>query len=85
MWEGILYLKAGFRRPVRRGPIWPLEDAQGAIPVCWCSRCGAEVFSPEESLCCRCRSSVKGADQNENKAVPQSLSDLYKSPGSQRV
>ena len=61
MWNCMVYLKSGYRRPVRLRPCLPGEDAQGAIPMGWCCRCGGEVFGAGE-LClasCQCLTAVE--------------------------
>ena len=54
MWNCMVYWKPGYRQPVRLGPCRPGEDAQGAIPMGWCCRCGGEVFGAGE-LCVHCK------------------------------
>lgn len=51
----IIYTKSHNRKPVRLGKYPVLSDLQAAVPACWCSRCGAEVYRSGRTLCDRCR------------------------------
>lgn len=51
----LVYLRSHCRRPVRLTGLFGCRDAQAALPLSWCSRCGMEVFEPEEDICVRCK------------------------------
>lgn len=54
MYNGIVYLYPGRRRPIWIGP-YRNPDTQGRLPRWWCPFCGREVFEEEHLLCDRCR------------------------------
>ena len=45
------------RTVLRRRPIFPV-DWQALPPYGWCVRCGAEVYTPGQELCVRCRREI---------------------------
>ena len=51
-----VYCKDHRRRPIRFGRRPVFRDMQADIPQAWCSRCGSEVFEPQQDHCIRCRS-----------------------------
>lgn len=54
MWQKVVYLRSGRRRPVRVVLYRAGEDLQSAIPAGWCEKCGAEVYEFGEVLCDQC-------------------------------
>jgi len=51
-----------------------VADKQGEIPVYWCESCGAEVYTPEETLCKRCKR--RRGEDIYGESLPQSLPEL---------
>ena len=43
------------RRPILLRKPLGLHDPQSLPPVCWCIRCGKEVYRQEGNLCDPCR------------------------------
>ena len=57
--------KREIKRTVFRGVVlWP-EELQALPPWGWCDRCGAEVYTPGDALCRRCKKEFTGGIENE--------------------
>ena len=59
----VLYGK--HRRPVWIGPRLGMQDLQGAIPRCWCARCGSEVFLTGKIYCKRCEKGEENYEETD--------------------
>lgn len=55
MVNGIVYLKANKRMPVRLQSVICLRDMQQDIPANWCIACRRELYGPGQQLCRRCK------------------------------
>ena len=65
--RSVVYLRSGFRRPVRLRRVSGFADVQGRLPFGWCESCGAEIFDGIQALCGRCKRRME--DENEGESL----------------
>lgn len=66
MYYGIVYLKTRGRMPVCLLPGVHPRDRQQDIPANWCVQCRRELYSPDETLCRRCKGVKQYAEESES-------------------